>query len=192
MKNALNIGFRRGVFTNEAGLGSTVFIHAASDVREPSVLGMWGIFEVFLDTIVMCLLTALAVFSSGAVGTRDAGGALIDGAPLVTLAMAKTFGNAAGGIVSISTALFAFAAIIGWSYYGLKALEYLMGRNAVLPYKLLYIACTFIGSVMDLRLAWSLADTLNGLMVLPNLIGVLALSGTVLKITKEYLNYERR
>lgn len=190
MKQAISMGLKRGVFSNEAGLGSSVLVHTSADVSEPVTQGMWSIFEIFFDTIVMCTLTALAILSAGVAGTTDAAGNIIDGAPLVVEAFSKTFGRASGGIVSLSVLLFAFSTLIGWSFFGTKAVEYLFTKKAVKIYKIVYVIFIVIGSTMDLRLVWSIADTLNGLMVLPNLTGVLALSGTVFKISKNYTDRE--
>lgn len=187
MKEALTIGLKRGVFSNEAGLGSSVLVHTSADVQEPAIQGMWSIFEIFLDTILMCTLTALAILSTGVTGMLNPAGERLDGAPLVAEAFSKTFGGASGGIVSVCVLFFAFATLLGWSFCGTKALEYLVPKKgAINVYKLFFILFVVVGSTMDLSLVWDIADTLNGLMAFPNLIGILALSGTVFKITKNY------
>ncbi len=186
MKNAITQGFKRGVFSNEAGLGSSVMVHSASNVKEPVRQGMWGIFEVFFDTIIVCSLTAFAILTSGVVGSVDASGAPIKGVPLVSMAFAGGFHAVAGWFVTIAVLLFAFTTVLGWSFYGAKALEYLFGAKAVLVYKVVFVAFVVVGATMDLTLAWNISDTLNGLMAIPNLIGILALSGTVIAITKNY------
>lgn len=187
VKQALSVGFRRGVFSNEAGLGSSVMVHTASDIKEPVKQGMWAIFEVFVDTIVCCTLTALAVLSTGVLGNVNNEGKILDGAPLVISAFSTGFGNFAGGFVSLSVMLFAFATLLGWSFYGAKAMEYLFGEKSVILYKLAFISVIVIGATTELKLVWGISDTLNGLMAIPNLIGVLLLSGTVVKATKKYL-----
>jgi AGCS family alanine or glycine:cation symporter len=174
------MGFKRGVFSNEAGLGSSVMVHSASDVKEPVVQGMWGIFEVFFDTIIVCTLTAFVILSTGVI---DSG---LTGVPLVSAAFSHGFGTFAGKFVSLAVLLFAFSTILGWSFYGEKAMEYLLGTKSVIFYKIIFIVFVTVGATMNLGLAWDIADTLNGLMALPNLIGVLLLSGTVIKITRNY------
>ena len=181
MKQAITMGFKRGVFSNEAGLGSSVMVHSASDVKEPVVQGMWGIFEVFFDTIIVCTLTAFAILSSGAAATG------LTGVPLVNEAFAIGFHSFARYFVSLAVLLFAFSTVLGWSFYGEKATEYLFGGKAVIIYKIFFVTFIIIGATMELTLAWDISDTLNGLMALPNLIGVIFLSGTVFAITKNYL-----
>ena len=191
IKEAMTWGFKRGVFSNEAGLGSSVMVHSASNVKEPVRQGMWGIFEVFFDTFVICSLTAFTVLTTGVVGSVDAAGKLVEGVPLVSMAFAQSFHDAAGWFVTIAVLLFAFTTVLGWSFYGSKALEYLFGQKAVIVYKIIFIAFAVMGATMDLSLAWDISDTLNGLMAIPNLIGVLVLSGTVMAITKNYLARRR-
>ncbi len=267
------MGFRRGVFSNEAGLGSTVIVHAASDVKEPVQQGMWSIFEVFFNTLVLCTLTAFALLSSTASGlprleganitsqkqmisltqtageiplvgskrneiyqTSHLGGTIarltvngvehavlmktpenardftyanvmladafdadgdgifesvrfeeIAGVSLVTYAFSRHFGDAAGAILAAAILLFAFSTVLGWSFYGAKSAEYLFGARAVTPYRIAYILVIYIGAVMHQNFAWDAADALNGLMAIPNLIGVLCLSGLVVRITQNYI-----
>jgi AGCS family alanine or glycine:cation symporter len=181
MRQAITMGFKRGVFSNEAGLGSSVMVHSASDVKEPVVQGMWGIFEVFFDTIIVCSLTAFAILCSGALASGRTG------VPLVNEAFAVGFHTFARYFVSVAVLLFAFSTVLGWSFYGEKATEYLFGNKAVLVYKIFFVTFIIIGATMELTLAWDISDTLNGLMALPNLIGVIILSGTVFAVTKNYL-----
>ncbi|GMO40039.1 MAG: sodium:alanine symporter family protein [Treponemataceae bacterium] len=181
MKQAITMGFKRGVFSNEAGLGSSVMVHSASDVKEPVIQGMWGIFEVFFDTIIVCTLTAFAILCSGALSTG------LTGVPLVNEAFAAGFHSFARYFVSLAVLLFAFSTVLGWSFYGEKATEYLFGNTAVVIYKVIFVTFIIVGATMKLELAWNISDTLNGLMALPNLIGVIFLSGTVFAITKNYL-----
>lgn len=296
IKRAVTMGFKRGVFSNEAGLGSSVMVHSASDVKEPVVQGMWGIFEVFFDTIIVCTLTAFVLLSSPAesktfddamqsisteaqyfeihtpaageavsliddnvnplyklapadaaegsyteykaktaygqeltlkfmnessasgesdftfanimevrgIQAKDANGNLltdengnpviesveineVNGVPLVTYAFSLKLGHIAGKILAIAILLFAFSTVLGWSFYGTKALEYLFGTKATAVYKIIFVLFVIVGCTMELSLAWDIADTLNGLMAIPNLIGVLLLSGTVVKITNNYV-----
>lgn len=186
---AITWGFKRGAFSNEAGLGSSVMVHSNSNVKEPVRQGMWGIFEVFADTIVVCSLTAFAILSSGLVDLET--GKMISentGSGLVGEAFATVFGSLGPKFIAIAILLFAYSTVLGWSHYGAKAFEFLCGTKAMVVYKLVFIVVTFFGCTMSLDLAWDLSDTFNGLMMIPNLIGVLALAGTVGKITKNYVN----
>lgn len=189
IKMALTWGMKRGVFSNEAGLGSSVMVHSSSNVREPVRQGMWGIFEVFADTIVVCSLTALTVLTSGLVDL-DTGAVISDaeGSALVGEAFAKVFGTAGPAFIAIAILLFAFSTVLGWSHYGSKAFEYLFGSGAIIVYRIIFIVFILGGATMSLDLAWDLSDTFNGLMAIPNLIGVLALSPVVCRITKNYVD----
>jgi AGCS family alanine or glycine:cation symporter len=158
-------------------------VHSASDVKEPVVQGMWGIFEVFFDTIIVCSLTAFAILASGVYTP----GSELTGVPLVNEAFAAGFHGFARYFVSIAVLLFAFSTVLGWSFYGEKAVEYIFGNRAVYVYKVIFVTFIIVGATMELKLAWDISDTLNGLMALPNLIGVIFLSGTVFAITKNYL-----
>lgn len=295
IKRAVTMGFKRGVFSNEAGLGSSVMVNCASDVKEPVIQGMWGIFEVFFDTIIVCTLTAFVILSSPAnsvsfeealsnvstqpqyftinytdgetnlidsdinpkyivasddaaegtyteysaktvygqefsvkilnsdtasgendftfanvmelkgIQAKDANGnhltdengdPIIDsieinevnGVPLVTYAFSQRLGSVSGKILAIAILLFAFSTTLGWSFYGTKALEYLLGTKATIVYKIIFVLFIVVGCTMKLGLAWDISDTFNGLMALPNLIGVLSLSGIVVAITKNYIH----
>jgi AGCS family alanine or glycine:cation symporter len=184
----ITMGFKRGVFSNEAGLGSSVMVHSASNVKEPVKQGMWGIFEVFADTIVVCTLTALTVLTSGFV---DLNTGVVDAAnkdALVSEVFTKAFGSFGGIFIAIAILLFAFSTVLGWSYYGTKAWEYLFGTKATVIYKVVFVLFIIVGATMSLDLAWDISDTFNGLMSIPNLIGVIALSPLVYKITKNYIN----
>ena len=184
---AMTWGFKRGVFSNEAGLGSSVMVHSASNVKEPVVQGLWGIFEVFADTIIVCTCTALVILTSGVVDLET--GASISGATklgLATEAFTKSFGTFGGVFLAIAVCLFAFTTILGWSYYGTKAWEYLFGTKSTLAYKIIFISMVVISATINVSLAIDLSDTFNGLMAIPNLIGVVCLSTLVVKITKNY------
>lgn len=295
IKRAVTMGFKRGVFSNEAGLGSSVMVNCASDVKEPVIQGMWGIFEVFFDTIIVCTLTAFVILSSPAnsvsfeealnnvstqpqyftinytdgetnlidsdinpkyivasddaaegtyteysaktvygqefpvkilnsdnvsgendftfanvmelkgIQAKDANGnhltnengdpiissieiKEVNGVPLVTYAFSQRLGLVSGKILAIAVLLFAFSTTLGWSFYGTKALEYLFGTKATYVYKVIFVLFIIVGCTMKLGLAWDISDTLNGLMAIPNLIGVLTLSGIVFAITKDYIH----
>jgi len=297
IKKAVTMGFQRGIFSNEAGLGSGVMVNASSDVKEPVKQGMWGIFEVFFDTIIVCTMTAFVLLSSVSgnlmpldkaldglttevryvqissepeadgnvplmdsrvnpkivlaaadtlpqeikaeftvtpkygepfqiytiendesddsqfiytnimavrgVEKRDEHGEIIyadnnmpeiggveiktvEGVPLVTYAFSEWFGPAAGKVLSIAVLLFAFSTVIGWSFYGTRSMEYLLGKKAARFYQGIFVLFIIVGAMMELGLAFQLSDTFNGLMAIPNLIGVLLLSGSVIRITKNY------
>lgn len=188
IKLALTWGMKRGVFSNEAGLGSSVMVHSNSNVKEPVRQGMWGIFEVFADTIVVCTLTAFAVLSSGLVDLET--GAVLstsEGSALVGEAFSTVFGKAGPAFIALAILLFAFSTVLGWSHYGSKAWEYLFNTKSTIIYKIVFIVMIYEGAVMKQNLAWDLSDTFNGLMAIPNLIGVLSLSPIVVKITKNYV-----
>ncbi|MBE6039179.1 MAG: alanine:cation symporter family protein [Anaerofustis stercorihominis] len=190
VKNAITWGYKRGIFSNEAGLGSSVMVHSASNVKEPVVQGMWGIFEVFADTMLVCTLTALVILTSGVIDLNT-GAMIVEStadAALVTKAFETMFGSLGAGFIALAILLFASSTVLGWSYYGTKAWEYLFGTKSTIIYKCVFVGFVVFGATMDLGLAWDISDTLNGLMALPNLIGVLALSGTVVKITQNYIS----
>ena len=189
IKMAVTWGMKRGVFSNEAGLGSSVMVHSNSNVKEPVRQGMWGIFEVFADTIVVCTLTAFAVLSSGRVDL-ETGTVLSEssGSALVGEAFATIFGSFGPMFIALAILLFAFSTVLGWSHYGTKAWEYLFGTTSTIAYKIVFIIIIFVGATMNLSLAWDLSDTFNGLMAMPNLIGVLCLSPLVMKITRNYVD----
>lgn len=189
VKMALTWGMKRGVFSNEAGLGSSVMVHSNSNVKEPVRQGMWGIFEVFADTMVVCTLTAFAVLSSGLIDL-ETGAVLSESADsaLVGEAFATVFGSFGPMFIALAILLFAFSTVLGWSHYGTKAWEYLFGTKSIIAYRLVFIVMIFIGATMKLSLAWDLSDTFNGLMAMPNLVGVLCLSPLVMKITKNYVD----
>ena len=177
-------GVSRGIFSNEAGLGTGSIAHACADTRKPVKQGFFGIFEVFVDTIVICTLTALVILCSGVpVGYGAAAGAELT---------ISGFTSVYGGWVSIFTAVamccFAFSTIIGWGLYGTRCIEFLFGSRANKPFMLLYSLVAIVGATMNLGLMWSIAETFNGRMVIPNLIAVFLLSGVVVKMVKDYFD----
>ena len=177
---AMRYGVARGVFSNEAGLGSSAVIHAAADVKSPAQQGLWGLAEVFIDTLLMCTVTALVFLCTGAWQGRG------DGVQMAAQAFAGLFGRWGAHFISLSIALFAFATLTGWSYYGEQGARYLLGEKSVRPYRALYLGAVVLGSAMRLESVWSLADILNGLMAVPNLIGVMVLSGQAMRELRRY------
>ena len=197
VKLAVTWGFKRGVFSNEAGLGSSVMVHSSSNVKEPVRQGMWGIFEVFADTWVVCTMTALVILTSGLVDLQT-GEMLTDAlkSVLVAEAFSTVFGRFGAMFIAIAILLFAFSTVLGWSYYGTKSWEYLIGKltgnpvlgtKSTIVYKVVFVAFILVGATMSLDLAWDISDTFNGLMSIPNLIGVISLSPLVAKITRNYV-----
>ncbi len=188
VKEVVTQGCKRGVFSNEAGLGSAVMVNSASNVKEPVVQGMWGIFEVFADTIVVCTMTAIVVLSSGAIDLAT-GELLAESADTL---VAQSFGNIFGPVgemfVAICVLMFAFTTVLGWSHYGTKSVEYLFGVKGGKIYKVIFVPMIVVGAVMTSSIAWDISDTFNGMMMIPNLIGVLALCPVVMKITKNYVD----
>ena len=188
---AMKMGFKRGVFSNEAGLGSSVMVHSSSNVKEPVRQGMWGIFEVFADTIIVCTLTAITILSSDVVdlstGLLTAAGEEIGSSSLMSYSFSQTFGPLGAAFIALAILLFAYSTVLGWSHYGATACRYLFGDKAVTPYRIVLVVVVFLGSVMEAQLAWDISDTFNGLMMLPNLIGVLVLSPVVMECTKNYV-----
>ncbi|MBQ3796877.1 MAG: alanine:cation symporter family protein [Butyrivibrio sp.] len=186
--NTIKNGCKRGVFSNEAGLGSSVIVHSTSCVREPVQQGMWGIAEVFLDTMVICTMTALVVLNSGAIDLTT--GLVKEGvndATLVAWAFGNHFGKIGEWFVVCAITLFAFTTVLGWSYYGGKVTEYLFGVTAAKVYRMIFVMLIMFGAVMESNLAWDISDTFNGLMMIPNLIGVVALTPISVKVTLNYV-----
>ncbi len=181
-------GCKRGVFSNEAGLGSAVMVHASADVKEPVKQGMWGIFEVFMDTFVICTMSALVILSSGFVNLESGVALIDDKALLASQSFAQTFGHAGEIFVAIAMFFFAFTTVLGWSQYGAKAVEYLGGVKAAKIYKVIFVLMTVSGALMTSSLAWDISDTFNALMMIPNLIAVIILSPLIAKITKNYVD----
>lgn len=194
IKLAIEQGMKRGVFSNEAGLGSSVMVHSNSNVSEPVRQGMWGIFEVFADTIIVCSLTAFAILSSGLVDLEtgvtaaEYNGLALTKANIVSTVFSIHFGKLGASFVAIAIMLFAFSTVLGWSHYGTKACEFLFGEKVTIVYRVIFVIAIFGGAVMGDNLAWDLADTFNGMMMIPNLIGVLSLSPLVYQITKNYVD----
>lgn len=176
-------GVSRGIFSNEAGLGTGSIAHACSDTSNPVKQGLFGIFEVFTDTIIICTLTALVILTSGvAINYGQAAGA-----DLTISGFTSTYGNWVSIFTAVALCCFAFSTIIGWGLYGSRCVEFLFSSKAIRPFLVIYSFVSVIGATMDLGLMWDISDTFNGLMAIPNLIALFLLSGTVVKITKENL-----
>ena len=183
LKQAVVWGLRRSAFSNEAGLGSAAIAHAAADTPSPVDQGLYGIFEVFMDTIVICSLTALTIIISEVPITFG----VKPGSALITSAFSTVFGGKFAALfVAISLMLFAFSTILGWSLYGTRCVQYLFGLTAARIYQILFIAVIVVGATTSLDFVWDFADTFNGLMAIPNFVALFALCPVVFKITKDY------
>lgn len=169
LKKSINTGLRKGVFSNEAGLGSSALLHSASENTSPQKQGMWAVFEVFIDTIICCTITALAILSSGALNSGK------DGAPLVTEAFKTVMGNFAPAFTAVSILLFAFATLISWFYCGECSVKYIFGNAGVPFYKFIFTVFIVIGAAAKLTTVWTASEIFNGLMAIPNLIGLILL-----------------
>ena len=179
---SLKKGVSRGIFSNEAGLGTGSIAHACADTSKPVKQGMFGIFEVFADTIVICTLTALVILVSGVPVNYGAAA----GAELTISGFTSTYGNWVSVFTAVAMCCFAFSTIIGWGLYGARCIEFLFSEKVVKPFMIAYSLVAIIGATVDLGLLWSIAETFNGLMAIPNLIGIFLLSGTAIALTKEY------
>lgn len=189
--NAMRQGFARGVFSNEAGLGSAPIAHAASSTDEPVEQAMWGVFEVFIDTIIICTITALTILLSGVLNVEGGLNAFPSkGAAAVAAFNTILPGTLGGTIIEISLLFFALSTILGWSYYGQSCWAYLTRNNKIAEYifKIAFILVCIVGATGSGTLMWDISDTLNGLMALPNLIALLPLTGVVVKLTKDYFD----
>ena len=179
-------GVSRGIFSNEAGLGTGSIAHACADTQKPVKQGFFGIFEVFVDTIVICTMTALVILCSGvSIGYGEAAGA-----ELTINGFTSTYGNWVSIFTAVAMCCFAFSTILGWGLYGTRCIEFLFGSKVNKPFMVLYSLVAIVGATMDLGLMWSIAETFNGLMAIPNLIAVFLLSGVVVKLVKEYFENE--
>ena len=176
-------GVSRGIFSNEAGLGSAVMVNSSANVKEPVQQGMWGVFEVFADTIVICTLTAMVILCSGV----PVGYGAAAGAELTIAGFTATYGGWSSIFTAMALCCFAFSTIIGWGLYGSRFVQFLFKSNKVVrPFLVIYSFVSILGATLDLGLLWDIADTFNGLMSIPNLIALLLLSGMVVKLTKEH------
>lgn len=181
----MRYGVARGVFSNEAGLGSSVMAHCASDVKEPVKQGLWGIFEVFLDTFIICTLMALVFLSTGAYDNYISGNIFM-GAPMALWAFETNLGIFGKLCFSVILPLFAFTTVLSWSFYGEKGIEYLFGKKAILPYKICYVLLVMLGATQGIDLIWNLSDMFNVLMAVPNLLAIILLSPKIKEIVDNY------
>lgn len=182
MFTSLKKGVSRGIFSNEAGLGTGSIAHACADTKKPVKQGMFGIFEVFTDTIVICTLTALVILCSGV--AVDYGKAA--GAELTILGFTSTYGSWVSIFTAVAMCCFAFSTAVGWGLYGARCIEFLFSEKVIKPFMVIYSLVAILGATANLGLMWNIAETFNGLMAIPNLIALFLLSGTVVKLTKEY------
>jgi len=176
----MRYGVARGVFSNEAGLGSAPMAHAAARTNDPVKQGIIGMLGTFIDTICVCTLTALVIIMTGAWTSGQTG------AELSTMAFSQGLPGPGGAIVGFGLIFFAFSTILAWCYYGQVAVEYLIGLKAVTPYRYIYVILVLVGAVIELDIVWTFSDIMNGLMIVPNLIALLALSPVIFRTTTEY------
>ena len=179
ISRTVRTGISRGVFSNEAGLGSSPIVHACADVNDSAVQGMWGIAEVFIDTVLMCTLTALALLSSGVAGKE------LSPVQMNVTAFETVLGKHADNFITVSLCIFAFATITGWAYYGEKAAEYIFGNRAIKPYRITYLIFVITGCIAKLETVWALADIFNALMAVPNLAALIKLRKQALQPIKK-------
>lgn len=183
-------GVGRGVFSNEAGLGSAPMAHAATSETDPVKQGLYGIFEVFMDTMVICTLTVFTMLCGSINGVEVPWGHSA-GAEIISASFATVFGSQMGSlIIAVGICLFALSTMLSWSLYGVRCCEFLFGHRSVIVYQILFVIAVVIGATLELDLVWTISDTLNGFMAIPNLIALLGLSGVVIKLTKEYFDKE--
>ncbi len=180
MAKAARYGISRGVFSNEAGLGSSAIIHASADCENAGEQGKWGILEVFIDTVFMCSITAAAILTSGATENKS-----LNGVELCSAVFESVFGKAGGYFLDICICLFAFATLVAWSYYGKTGAEYLFGTRSGKIYNIAYVVTAFIGCITKLDFVWGISDTFNGLMAVPNIFAVLCLSKEAIELLKK-------
>ena len=184
---AMRYGVARGIFSNESGLGSAGIAAASAQTREPVRQALVSMTQTFIDTLVVCTFTGIAIIASGVWNSG------VNGAALTQLAFGSAMPGAVGpAVVAICLAMFAFSTIVGWSHYGSRGIEYILGVRAILPYRILFVVAAFAGSIYTLDFVWLLSDVMNGLMALPNLIGLLLLSGVVAVETRSYFERNGR
>jgi len=182
---AIRFGVARGIFSNEAGLGSAPIAHASAQTRNPVTQGMVAMLGTFIDTIIVCSITGLVIITSGAWISGETG------ASLTSLAFESGLPGFGNYVVAIALAVFAFTTILGWSFYGERCVEFLFGVKAIVPYRVLWILAIPVGATINLGFIWLVADTLNAMMALPNLIALLLLSPVVFKLTREHFEKQK-
>lgn len=188
---AIRMGVARGIFSNEAGLGSASIVHAQAR-NHPFRQGFWGVWEVFIDTLVVCTMTALVILVTGVLGQVDENGQLLTGAVLTSTAFTQGLPGLGGYVVLVAIVFFAYTTMLTWNFYGEKSWEYLFGRRVVLPYRLIFLVFVFLGAVGALELVWDIADTFNGLMAAPNLIALILLAGIMAREKLAYFEQLKR
>ncbi|WP_201328460.1 alanine/glycine:cation symporter family protein [Thermotomaculum hydrothermale] len=182
VREALRFGVARGIFSNESGLGSSPIAAAAAKTKHPVTQALVSMTQTFIDTIVVCSMTGFVILVTGSWKLKG-----VNGASLTSVAFSNALGKHAGSfVVALGLILFAYSTILGWSYYGEKAIEYLLGVKAIKPYRVAFVILVLIGSILKIDVVWTLADIFNGLMAIPNLIGLLGLSGVIVKVTSDY------
>ena len=189
--SAMRYGVGRGVFSNEAGLGSAPIAHSATSTKDPVRQGLWGVFEVFITTIIICTMSALVIITSGIYSNAFEAGVTpsVSGAALCSAAFNEAIPYVGGFGVAISTVFFSLSTILGWAYYGEVSVRYLFKKNpgkAITVYRIIYVVFVFVGAIAEINTVWLIADCFNALMALPNLIALIGLSGTVVKLTREH------
>jgi AGCS family alanine or glycine:cation symporter len=182
---AIRFGVARGVFSNEAGLGSAPIAHAAAQTKNPINQGMIAMLGTFIDTIIICTITGLVIITSGVWTSGESGAAL------TSMAFSQALPGVGGYVVAIALAVFAFTTLLGWSFYGERCVEFLFGVKAIVPYRIAWVLAIPVGASINLGLVWLIADTLNAMMALPNLIALALLSPVVFKLTKEHFEKEK-
>ena len=182
VREALRFGVARGIFSNESGLGSSPIAAAAAKTKHPVTQALVSMTQTFIDTIVVCSMTGFVILVTGTWKLEG-----VNGASLTSVAFSNALGQHAGSlVVALGLILFAYSTILGWSYYGEKAIEYLLGVKAIKPYRVVFVVLVLVGSILKIDVVWTLADIFNGLMAIPNLIGLLGLSGVIVKVTSDY------
>lgn len=178
---AIRYGVARGIFSNESGLGSAGIAAAAAQTEEPARQALVSMTQTFIDTLVVCTFTGIAIIATGAWSSGE------NGVALTQLAFNSAFPVIGGGLVAVGLSMFAFSTILGWSYYGERSIEYILGEWAILPYRVIFVLAAFYGAVRTLDFVWLFSDVMNGLMALPNLVGLILLSGVAAQETRAYL-----
>ena len=188
VRQALRFGVARGIFSNESGLGSSPIAAAAAKTKHPVTQALVSMTQTFIDTIVVCSMTGFVILVTGSWKLEG-----VNGASLTSVAFSNALGRHAGSfIVALGLILFAYSTILGWSYYGEKAIEYLFGAKAIKPYRVVFVILVLVGSILKIDVVWTLADIFNGLMAVPNLIALLGLSGVIVKVTKDYFDNKNK